>query len=110
MRCARGTIPFSTTPEFFLAQLTVSELWPPRRSQAWPIDGSYDFLFLPMRSGGRLAMGWAILNFASAAHADAFTARWHWRRLPGFHQGRQMRVTVAGFQGMAWVCLGARSL
>lgn len=47
---------------------------------AWPIDGSYDFLYLPMGTGGRLAVGWAFVNFVSVAHAEASGAR---RGAPG---------------------------
>lgn len=67
--------------------------------EEWPIDGSWDFLYLPMTSGGRAALGYAFVNFTSPAHASAFAACWQGQRLSRFTTGRRLKVTVADVQG-----------
>eukprot|EP00429_Kryptoperidinium_foliaceum_P086171 CAMPEP_0176194834 /NCGR_PEP_ID=MMETSP0121_2-20121125/6205_1 /TAXON_ID=160619 /ORGANISM="Kryptoperidinium foliaceum, Strain CCMP 1326" /LENGTH=158 /DNA_ID=CAMNT_0017533593 /DNA_START=21 /DNA_END=497 /DNA_ORIENTATION=+ len=68
--------------------------------QEWPLDGSWDFLYYPMRAGGRSSRGWAFINFASPAHAEAFAARW---QSHGFHQlapSAPLKVAYAHVQGL----------
>lgn len=68
-------------------------------SQKWPMDGTWDFLYLPMYSGGKRSLGYAFINFATAQHAAAFQARWHGCCLPEFRRGRPLQVMAAEIQG-----------
>lgn len=68
-------------------------------AQQWGMDGSWDFLYLPMYSGGKRALGYAFINFVSIAAAAAFTARWQGRRLLRFKQDRPLNIIVAEMQG-----------
>lgn len=59
-------------------QCTLEELL-----EAWPLDGSWDFLYLPMRAGGK-----------------AFSARWQSGSVPGHNGGRRLKVSCASTQGL----------
>lgn len=65
----------------------------------WFVDGQWDFLYLPMYSGGKRALGYAFVNFTSGSHAAAFYARWQGCFLPEFRKGRPLNITVAEMQG-----------
>lgn len=67
--------------------------------QEWNVDGSWDFLYLPMYSGGKRALGYAFINFVSYAHAAAFYSKWQGRYLSDFRRGRPLNITVAECQG-----------
>jgi len=67
--------------------------------QDWPLDGSYDFLYLPKRAGGKATLGYAFINFTTAAHAEAFAARWRSQRLSSCPEGRALNITRAAQQG-----------
>lgn len=67
--------------------------------QEWPMDGSYDLLYLPRRAGGRGTLGYAFVNFTSPAHAEAFASKWRARRLSQFPKSRGLNITVADKQG-----------
>jgi len=67
--------------------------------EAWPVDGTWDFLYVPMTAGGKSALGYAFINFISEEHASAFAARWQGARLPHFVTGRRMKVKMADVQG-----------
>lgn len=79
-------IPSSCTPEDLM--------------QDWPTDGSYDFLYLPMSSGGKQNLGYVFINLVSEEKAVAFRERWHMRRLPHVQRSRRMNVAVADLQGL----------
>lgn len=68
--------------------------------EEWPIDGSYDFLYLPRSAGGRANLGYAFINFVSESHARSFRARWHGRRLRRFQGEKCLRVGLADVQGL----------
>lgn len=68
--------------------------------QDWPLDGSYDFLYLPLSTSGRYAMGYAFINFVSVPHAQAFISRWQSERLSRFQDERRVRLAIAEKQGL----------
>jgi len=65
----------------------------------WPIDGTYDLLYLPRRSGGKVALGYVFINFVSPAHAAAFHDKWRLKRLAHYPNGRSLNIVVAQRQG-----------
>lgn len=71
-----------------------------RLLEVWPLDGSYDLLFVPTSAGGRRAVGYAFLNFVSPERASAFTQRWHGQRLPWLGKCRKLKVAIAHTQGL----------
>ena len=48
----------------------------------WPNRCTYDFLYLPGSAEGEQNLGYAFINFVSAAHAEAFKDAWQKKRLP----------------------------
>lgn len=68
--------------------------------QAWPMDGSYDFLYLPMSSHGKTNLRYAFINLVTEAHASAFFSQWQSNRLPQLDRGRRLNITVANVQGL----------
>lgn len=83
--------------------------------EEWPVDLGYDFFYLPRSSKGKANLGYAFLNFASPAHAEAFIARWHKSRLARFHAAKRLNVGLAEVQGLkenirlgcvGWAALG----
>lgn len=63
------------------------------------MEMGWDFLYVPMRVGGKSARGYAFINFLSEAGAEAFRERWQARRLSRFQEGKPLVVTVADVQG-----------
>lgn len=53
-----------------------------RLLELWPIDGTWDFFYLPMKAGGKGSLGYAFINFVSEAHASGFASQWDARSLP----------------------------
>lgn len=49
--------------------------------EEWPVDGTWDFLYLPMFAGGKRSIGYAFINFVSSARAMEFAERWRGQRL-----------------------------
>lgn len=68
--------------------------------EEWPADGSWDFLYLPLGSGGKSTLGYAFINFVSEMHAAAFYSSWQGRRLLRFDKGRRLNITAADVQGL----------
>lgn len=68
--------------------------------EEWPIDGSYDYVYLPRTSCGRRALGIAFVNFKTSAHAEAFRARWHCQRFTEREGRKRLRVVLADVQGL----------
>jgi len=68
--------------------------------EAWPVDGSYDFLYAPKSNGDSRLAGFAFVNFTSQAAAAAFASRWHGERWLGLRGDRAMRVSTAHCQGL----------
>lgn len=67
----------------------------------WGLDGSWDFLYVPMYSGGKRALGYAFINFVSEAASAAFYSQWQGRYLPKFQRGRPLNIVVAEMQGFS---------
>lgn len=67
--------------------------------EAWPADGTWDFLYLPMSQGGKFSLGYVFINFVSEEHATAFVERWQAEHLPQLATGRRMKVLLADLQG-----------
>lgn len=67
--------------------------------EEWPVDGSYDLLYLPRSSGGKANLGYAFINLASSEEARAFYARWHKRRLPLLDTEKHLLISRAEVQG-----------
>lgn len=65
----------------------------------WPLDGSYNLLYLPRSSGGRTNLGYAFLNFTTEAHARAFRSFWFGRALAHSSSDRRLGVGLADTQG-----------
>mmetsp|Transcript_90891 Transcript_90891/g.261938 ORF Transcript_90891/g.261938 Transcript_90891/m.261938 type:complete len:197 (-) Transcript_90891:271-861(-) len=68
--------------------------------EAWQNEGTYDFLYLPRTSSGKINLGYAFINFTDEAGARGFRARWHRTGFPGFPRAR-LSVSIAGSQGQA---------
>mmetsp|Transcript_40516 Transcript_40516/g.114585 ORF Transcript_40516/g.114585 Transcript_40516/m.114585 type:complete len:250 (-) Transcript_40516:165-914(-) len=68
--------------------------------QDWPIDGTWDFLYLPMSNGGKRSLGYAFINFLTEADAERFHAMWQSRRLSNCETDRTLQISTARVQGM----------
>mmetsp|Transcript_124536 Transcript_124536/g.360075 ORF Transcript_124536/g.360075 Transcript_124536/m.360075 type:complete len:306 (-) Transcript_124536:613-1530(-) len=68
--------------------------------EEWPLNLGYDFLYLPRCRDGKGNLTYAFINFISEAHAQAFRAHWHGRRLARFTDGKSLNVSVATVQGL----------
>lgn len=66
----------------------------------WPLDGSYDFLYLLMSIAETRSAGFAFINFVSGEHAASFSARWHSTRLAMGSRCRKLKVSEAQIQGL----------
>lgn len=65
----------------------------------WPIDGSYDFLYMPPDKRCAAGAGYAFVNFRSEALATEFKATWHRRRLGDAQH--TLSIIPADIQGLA---------
>jgi hypothetical protein len=52
--------------------------------EEWPIEGVYDFLFLPSNGSQNRNAGYAFINFVNEPAALAFCALWKGKRLAHF--------------------------
>lgn len=68
-------------------------------TQAWPVDGTYDFLYLPRATESNLS--YAFVNFVSEEHAAVFKARWHGARLAHHNSRKPLNISYADVQGLA---------
>merc|ERR1712228_1090457 len=50
--------------------------------QAWPVDGSYDYMHLPYNLLQKRPLGYVFINFVTHELAAAFQKTWHGRPLP----------------------------
>jgi hypothetical protein len=64
----------------------------------WPNGGTYDLLYLPRT--GQTNLSYAFINFVSEAHAMAFTALWHKKRLAHFAARKPLNISFADVQGL----------
>lgn len=67
--------------------------------EEWPMDGSYDLLYMPRSSGGKTNLGYVFINFVTEERARAFRARWHSRILSRFPGQKSLGVSLADAQG-----------
>lgn len=69
--------------------------------EEWPIDGTWDFMYLPHSCGGQVNLSYAFINFITPAHAQAFKARWQKRKLAHFDDTKKLlNVSFADVQGL----------
>jgi len=68
--------------------------------ELWPADGTWDFLYLPLRTGGKCNIGFAFINLTSEGHASAFASSWQGKCLPTPGTGRRLKVISAAIQGL----------
>jgi len=65
--------------------------------------GQYDFVYLPIDFNSKCNMGYAFINFGTAASAAAFMHEFHGKRtkivLPGFSSAKVCEVSYARVQG-----------
>lgn len=59
----------------------------------WPIDGTWDLLYFPLRGDGGRPRGYAFINFVDEARAVEFRERWHGALL-AWPQCRVRRIQV----------------
>lgn len=68
--------------------------------QEWPMDGTWDLLYLPMFAGGKRCIGYAFVNFVSEQHAATFFLRWEGQALERFPMQRRLQIIKAHVQGL----------
>jgi len=64
----------------------------------WKNEGAYDFLYLPRT--GQTNLSYAFINFVSEAHAMAFKAQWHKKRMAHFTARKPLNISFADVQGI----------
>jgi len=64
----------------------------------WEGAGAYDFLYLPRT--GQTNLSYAFINFVSEAHAMAFKAQWHKKRMAHFTARKPLNISFADVQGL----------
>jgi len=64
----------------------------------WQNVGAYDFLYLPRT--GQTNLSYAFINFVSEAHAMAFKAQWHKKRMAHFTSRKPLNISFADVQGL----------
>mmetsp|Transcript_120455 Transcript_120455/g.236760 ORF Transcript_120455/g.236760 Transcript_120455/m.236760 type:complete len:295 (+) Transcript_120455:105-989(+) len=65
----------------------------------WPVDGTWDMMYLPWNTRDRCNYGYAFINFVSEWHAAAFKSMWHGTFLDELHAELPVSVSMAGVQG-----------
>jgi len=65
----------------------------------WPMDGTWDLLYLPLRGSCAKARGYAFMNFTDEARAADFRRRWQGARLSPFSTGAGLDITQSSLQG-----------
>jgi len=85
------TLMVRNVPVMYTQQLLLKE---------WKNDGAYDFLYLPRNPDGQTNLSYAFINFVSEAHAMAFKARWHKKRMARFTARKPLNVGFANMQGL----------
>jgi len=68
--------------------------------QEWPLDGTYDFLYLPFNFKQKRGAGLAFVNFTSHAAAVGFYSQWHRKHLREHGSARRLSIGVAEAQGL----------
>jgi len=66
----------------------------------WPVDGQYDFLYVPRSHRGPSHLGYAFINFVSEELALEFRRRWHGKSLAHAEpNARHLSILAADVQG-----------
>jgi len=68
--------------------------------QEWPVDGTYDFLFLPFSLKCKRTAGFAFVNFTSHEAAVDFYGRWHGKSLRDQGTAKRLNVGISEVQGL----------
>jgi len=68
--------------------------------QEWPVDGTYDFLYLPFSLKQKRTAGFAFVNFTSHEAAVHFYSQWHSKSLRDHGTAKQLKIGVAEIQGL----------
>lgn len=71
----------------------------------WPVDGTWDLLYFPLRGDGRKARGYAFMNFVDEALATQFRQRWQSTHVSLFSSGAGLDISPASLQGARLVAL-----
>lgn len=67
--------------------------------ELWPIDGTYDLMYLPRHAKGNSHSGYAFMNFTSAAFAAEFLQSWQKRRMVHGGVSKRLNIIPAEVQG-----------
>jgi len=68
--------------------------------QEWPLDGTYDFLFLPFNFKQKRTAGFAFVNFTSHKAAVDFYSQWHGGSLRNQGTARRLSFSASEIQGL----------
>jgi len=68
--------------------------------QEWPVDGTYDFLYLPFSLKQKRAAGFAFVNFITHEAAVDFYSRWHGKSLRDQGTAKRLSIGTAETQGL----------
>jgi hypothetical protein len=66
----------------------------------WPVDGTYDYLYLPSSYDKNVPMGYAFVNFTSRQFMLDFVNRWNRQYLPGRRRAKRLNIGFADVQGL----------
>jgi hypothetical protein len=66
----------------------------------WPVDGTYDYLYLPSSYDKNIPMGYAFVNFTSREFMLDFVNRWNRQYLPGRRRAKRLNIGFADVQGL----------
>jgi len=68
--------------------------------QEWPVDGTFDFFYLPFCFKRMRSAGYLFLNFTSSAAASAFQSQWHGQSLRQQVSPAKLSIGAAEVQGL----------
>eukprot|EP00747_Dinoflagellata_sp_TGD_P170243 gnl/TRDRNA2_/TRDRNA2_201313_c0_seq1.p1 gnl/TRDRNA2_/TRDRNA2_201313_c0~~gnl/TRDRNA2_/TRDRNA2_201313_c0_seq1.p1 ORF type:complete len:474 (+),score=64.72 gnl/TRDRNA2_/TRDRNA2_201313_c0_seq1:107-1528(+) len=69
--------------------------------QDWPINGTYNFLYLPCCCNQTRNLSYAFINFHTEVLAADFKDSWHKQRLPQLKASKPLNISFADVQGLA---------
>jgi len=68
--------------------------------QEWPVDGTYDLLYLPFSFKQKRTAGYAFVNFTTHEAAVDFHSRWHGKALRDQGTAKRLSISTAETQGL----------
>jgi len=68
--------------------------------QEWPVDGTYDLLYLPFSFKQKRTAGYAFVNFTTHEAAVDFYSRWHGKSLRDQGTAKRLSIGTAETQGL----------